>query len=67
MNKKQKGQAALEYVIAVFVFLTICHFTGIFNIFKTAYDDNYGRFSHTISNMDMIDAAVRKFSDTVSR
>jgi len=53
--------------MALFVFLAVCHFTGIFNVFKNAYDDNYGKFSHTIANMDTIDAAVRKFSNTVSR
>lgn len=67
MNKYNHGQAATEYVIALFVFLVICHFTDVFNIFKMAYDDNYGKFSHTIANMDTIDAAVRKLSDTVSR
>ena len=67
MSKFQFGQAAMEYVMALFVFFVICHFTGIFNIFKMAYDDNYGRFSHTIANMDTIDAAVRKLSDTVSK
>ena len=67
MNKFQLGQAAEEYVMALFVFLAVCHFTGIFNVFKNAYDDNYGKFSHTIANMDTIDAAVRKFSNTVSR
>lgn len=67
MNKNQEGQAAVEYVVALFVFLSICSFTGVFNIFKNAYDDNYGKFSHTIANMDTIDAAIRNLSDKVSK